>query len=48
MLKSLKVESKETKIDMSNLAIAAYFLKVYQTNHTSSVQEIKTFKIIKN
>ncbi|HEX7411110.1 MAG TPA: T9SS type A sorting domain-containing protein [Bacteroidales bacterium] len=43
LLKNKKVEGNETSIDMSNLAIATYFLKVTQSN-----KEIKTFKIIKN
>jgi len=43
LLKNKKVEGNETSIDMSNLAIATYFLKVTQSNI-----EIKTFKIIKN
>lgn len=43
LLKNKKVEGNETSIDMSNLAIATYFLKVTQSN-----KEIKIFKIIKN
>lgn len=37
------VESCETNIDMSNLVIATYFLKVIQDE-----KEVKVFKIIKN
>jgi hypothetical protein len=43
LIESIKVESNETSIDMSNLVIATYFLKVTQSNKV-----VKTFKIIKN
>lgn len=43
LLKSQKIESSETSIDMSNLVPATYFLKVTESN-----KEVKTFKIIKN
>ena len=42
-----KIESKETIISMGNLVPATYFLEVVQTTADSSVQKIKTFKIIK-
>ena len=42
-----KIESKETTISMGNLVPATYFLKVVQTIPDSSIQKIKTFKIIK-
>ena len=48
LLESKKVEGNETTISMDNLVPATYFLKVVQTKHASSPQEIKTFKIIKN
>jgi hypothetical protein len=43
LLESKKLEGNQTRIVMSNLVPATYFLKVTQNN-----QEIKTFKIIKN
>lgn len=48
LLKKIKIESDETSIDMSNLATGTYFLKIVNTKKSSSSQEIKTFKIIKN
>lgn len=48
LLKSLRAESGETIIDMSNLAVSVYFLKIAQTTNASISHEIKTFKIIKN
>jgi len=48
LLKSVKIEANETSIDMSNLALATYFLKIVNTNNASPSQKIKTFKIIKN
>jgi len=48
LLKSIKIEDKETSIDMSNLVIATYYLKIVNTTNPSSTKEIKTFKIIKN
>jgi hypothetical protein len=42
LLESKKVEGSETRIAMSSLVPATYFLKVIQNN-----KEIKTFKIIK-
>jgi hypothetical protein len=48
LLKSIKIEDNETSIDMSNLVMATYFLKIVNTNNPSSTEEIKTFKIIKN
>ncbi|MDO9256933.1 MAG: T9SS type A sorting domain-containing protein [Bacteroidales bacterium] len=48
LLKNIKIEANETRIDMSNLVIATYFLKIVNTTKTSTTQEVKTFKIIKN
>jgi hypothetical protein len=42
LLKTEKILSKQTNIDMQNLIQATYFLKVMQEN-----KEIRTFKIIK-
>ncbi len=47
LLENKKIESNQTSIVMSNLLPSTYFLKVVQTKHASSQQEIKTFKIIK-
>jgi hypothetical protein len=47
LLKNIKIEANETIIDMSNLVIATYFLKIVNTKNASSSQELKTFKIIK-
>ena len=43
LLQSQKIEGSETRIEMSNLIVATYFVKVTKSN-----KEIKTFKIIKN
>lgn len=48
LLKIQEVVSNETRIDMSNMAIATYFLKVASSKHVAPSIEIKTFKIIKN
>ena len=48
LLENKKIDSNETRIDMRKLVAATYFLKVIQTKQTSSVAEVKTFKIIKN
>lgn len=48
LLKSIKIQDNETSIDMSNLVMATYFLKIANTKNPSSTEEIKTFKIIKN
>ena len=48
LLSASDIESNETRIDVSKLAIATYFLKIMQTKNTASHREIKTFKIIKN
>ena len=48
LLSSRDIESNDTRIDMSNLAIATYLLKIVQTKNVASQREIKTFKIIKN
>ena len=48
LLKTEKLTGNEITISMANLVSATYFLKVVQTKHASSQQEIKTFKIIKN
>jgi len=42
LLEKKKVEGTETRIDMDNLVIATYFLKVLRSN-----QVVKTFKVIK-
>lgn len=47
LLENVKIEANETSIDMSNLVIATYFLKIVNTKNASSSQEIKTFRIIK-
>jgi len=47
LLKTETVQSTETRIDMSNLVISTYILKVQVKNSLSS-QEMKTFKIRKN
>jgi len=43
LLENTKIDANETNIDMHNLVISTYFLKVTQNN-----KEIKVFKIIKN
>jgi hypothetical protein len=43
LLVNNKVEGNETSIDMSNLVLATYFLKITQNNKV-----VKTFKIVKN
>jgi hypothetical protein len=43
LLENKKVDANETSIDMHDLVISTYFLKVTQNN-----KEIKVFKIIKN
>jgi hypothetical protein len=48
LLKKVKIETNETRIDVSNLVIASYFLKIVNTTKKSTSQEVKTFKIIKN
>ena len=48
ILLTKKVESNETTISMKNLAPATYFLKVQKTDEGASIQDIKTFKIVKN
>lgn len=48
ILKSIQIEGKETRIDMSSLVIATYFLKIVSSQNASSSKELKTFKIIKN
>lgn len=47
LLENNKVTSNEIIISMKNFVPAIYFLKVLRLNNTS-LQEIKTFKIIKN
>ena len=42
------IESNETRIEMSQLIPATYFLKIIQIRHSLSSQKIKIFKIIKN
>jgi len=48
LLASWDITGSDTRIGMSNLPIATYFLKIRQTKNTASQSEIKTFKIIKN
>jgi len=48
LLTNTKIVSNKTKIDLSDFAIASYFLTIVQTQNSSSPQLIKTFKIIKN
>ncbi len=48
LLTTRNIEGNDTRIDMSNLVIATYFLKIVQTKNAASQREIKTFKIIKN
>jgi hypothetical protein len=43
LLGNKKIDANETKIDMHDLVISTYFLKITQNN-----KEIKVFKIIKN
>lgn len=43
LIKSNKINSTETNINMENIPIAIYFFKI-----TSNNKEVKTFKIIKN
>lgn len=48
LLENKRITTNQTKIDMSNLAPAIYFLKVIQTPNEFNTQEIKTIKIIKH
>ncbi len=48
LLKTIEIVANETSIDMSNLVMATYFLKIVNTKNAASSQEFKTFKIIKN
>ena len=48
LLQTKKISEAKTKIVMSNLLPAIYFVKIVETRHALSVKEIKTFKIIKN
>jgi hypothetical protein len=48
LLEYKKVEANETTIYMEHRPVATYFLKVIQTNKSSSPTEIMTFKITKN
>lgn len=48
LITTKKIDSYETLISMENLAPAIYYLQVVQTKNGSSIQRIKTFKIIKN
>ncbi len=43
ILESQKITTNKTNIEMSNLPIATYFVKISQGN-----KEVKTFKIVKN
>ena len=42
LLENKTIDSKETWIDMGNLIVASYFLKISQNN-----KELRTFKIVK-
>jgi len=46
LLKTMKVDSKETDISFYEYAAATYFIKIIQENKEN--KEIKTFKIIKS
>jgi hypothetical protein len=48
LLAQRKMEGPETRIDLRNPVISAYFLKVLQASSVSASQVIKTFKIIKH
>lgn len=48
LIRTQQVEATETQIDMGELAASTYFLRIFQTKESTSAQEIKTFKIIKN
>jgi hypothetical protein len=54
LLQSKKITGNQTNIEMSNLAPATYFVKVYavgrndRTGVTQGEKEVKIFKIIKN
>jgi hypothetical protein len=48
LLLNKKIEGNETKILMSKLMRATYFLKVEQKKDALTQQEVKTFKVIKN
>jgi hypothetical protein len=48
LLQNEKITGNQTSIVMSNLVPATYFVRVVKTSRDLSLQEIKTFKIIKN
>jgi len=48
LLQNKKITGNQTKIVMSHLVPAIYFVRVVKTNPDLSQQVIKTFKIIKN
>lgn len=49
LLQKGKMEEKQTSIEMGQLASTTYFVKIMVKSHgNASLQEIKTFKIIKN
>lgn len=47
LLENKKIDSNETRIDLSHFVHGTYFLKVVRTKKPLSPEEIKTFKIIK-
>jgi hypothetical protein len=47
-LMTQKIESRETIIFMGNFTPSTYFLKVMKTRPKSTIQDVRTFKIIKN
>lgn len=48
LVKNITIENTETKIDMSNLPVGTYILKIIESINLTSSKEIKVFKIIKN
>jgi hypothetical protein len=48
LLENKKLEGNETTIFMGHRPTATYFLKVVQINQATILQEIRTFKIVKN
>jgi hypothetical protein len=47
-VKNMTIENIETKIDMSNLPVGTYILKIIESKNLTTPKEIKVFKIIKN
>jgi hypothetical protein len=48
LIENQKITTNQTKIDMTNLVPAIYFLKVIQEPNEFNKQEVKTIKIIKH